>query len=144
MNKLTPICCALSILMGTAYAVEPNPSINHEVTTMDDEQPKRAAPKPVEPVEINKVRYEVVRAAKAHGFGQDGGVIVATDTTTGKELWTLKVYQTHYDQAEEQDVQEVYITKLTPCQDNTALQVENEARKTYLVNLNTREVSELK
>lgn len=107
------------------------------------EQPKRRGPKPVTPVEINKVRYEVLRGAKARGFGQDGGVLAAVDIDNGNELWTITVYKTAYDRSEEQDVQEVYITKLIPNQDKSMLRVENEAHKSYVVNLKTHEVSEI-
>jgi hypothetical protein len=107
-----------------------------------EEQPKRRGPKPVTPVEINAIRYEVVRGAKARGFGQDGGVLAAVDIATGKELWTLTVYQTVYDRDEEQDVQEVYITKLISGHDKNLLRVENEAHKSYLVNLITHKVLE--
>lgn len=100
-----------------------------------EKQAKRRGPKPVAPVEINTVRYEVKM--------QDGGVIAAVDIATGKELWRVMVYQTIYDENKEQDVQEVYITKLTPSQDNSMLQVENEAHKSYLVNLSTHEVLEV-
>lgn len=108
-----------------------------------EKQAKRRGPQPVAPVEINTVRYEVMRGTKARGFGQDGGVIAAVDIATGKELWTVMVYQTIYDQNKEQDVQEVYITKLIPNKDKTMLQVENEAHKSYSVNLSTHEVLEI-
>lgn len=108
-----------------------------------DEKPKRGAPRPVTPLEINGVRYEALRGAKARGFKQDGGVMVAIDMTTGQELWTLLVYQTAYDEKEERDVQESYITKLNNGPEASSLRVENEAREAYLVNLKTREVSEI-
>jgi len=108
-----------------------------------EEQAKRRAPKPVEPVEINNIRYEVIRAAKSRGFEQNGGVIAAVDIAKDEELWTLVVYQTVYDQNEEQDVQDVYITKLIPSQDKKTLRVENEAHKSYLVNLSSHEVLEI-
>src|SRR5215510_5471724 len=76
------------------------------------ETPKRRAPAPVRPVTGGGIRYETVSGARARGFPQDGGVIAAVDTATGKELWTLVVYQTPIDPHEETDVQEVYITRL--------------------------------
>lgn len=126
-----------------ACAAEPNEQTNKKEVISMEERAKRRAPKPVEPVEINNVRYEVVRAAKARGLGHDGGVIAAVDVASGKELWTLDVYQTVYDQNEEQDVQEVYITKLGPGEDHDTLQIENEAHKAFSVNLNTREVLDI-
>ncbi len=143
MSRFIFVCFGLCILLiGTVYADAPKPLINNGVITMT-EQPKRKGPKPVSPVEINKVRYEVLRGAKARGFGQDGGVLAAVDTVNGNELWTITVYKTAYDRNEEQDVQEVYITKLIPTQDKSMLRVENEAHKSYLVNLTTHAVSEI-
>ena len=108
-----------------------------------EEKAKRRAPKPVKAVEINKIRYEIAGRLKTRAFGQDGGVITAIDTATGAELWTIAVYQTLYDPKEERDVQEVYITSMTPSGDQKSLIVENEAHKSYSVNLATQEVSEI-
>jgi hypothetical protein len=145
MNKFNflCICCGLSItLLGVACAAEPSPQLNKEMIPMN-EQSERLPPEPVTPVEINNVRYQIVHNAKFRGFGQSGGVIAAVDIATGKELWTLTVYQTKYDASEERDVQDVYITKLIPSQDKSMLQVENEAQKSYLVNLSTHEIVEI-
>lgn len=137
------MCCGLSIfLLDLAYASEPNPLKKNEITKMN-ERPERLPPKPVSPVEIDKVRYEIIHRAKARGFGQDGGVITAVDIATGKELWTLVVYKTVYDPDEEIDVQDVYITKLIPSADKMSLRVENEAQRSYVVNLSTHEVLEV-
>ena len=108
-----------------------------------EEKAKRRAPKPVQAVEINKVRYEIAGRLKTRAFGQDGGVITAVDTATGAELWTIAVYKTIYDANEERDVQEVYITSLKPSGDQKSLLVENEAHKIYSVDLATREVVEI-
>lgn len=143
MSRFIFFCCGLClVLIGRVYADAPISLVNNGVITMT-EQPKRRGPKPVTPVEINKVRYEVLRGAKARGFGQDGGVLAAVDIDNGNELWTITVYKTAYDRSEEQDVQEVYITKLIPNQDKSMLRVENEAHKSYVVNLKTHEVSEI-
>lgn len=143
MNRLSIVYYGLCILLiGTVYAYAFDPILSNGAITMN-EQPKRRGPKPVTPVVINKVRYEVVRGAKARGFGQDGGVIAAMDIDNDNELWTLTVYKTAYDANEEQDVQETYITKLIPNQEKSILRVENEAHKSFLVNLKTHEVSEI-
>lgn len=141
MSKFWLIYSLLLLLTTPIANAQPsNPTITHEEKIMTEEQPKRRGPKPVLPVEINNIRYEVVRAAKAHGLGQDGGIIAAIDITSGKELWTLIVYQTHYDQNEEQDVQEVYITKLSASSDKKSLLIENEAKKTFTVDLMTKTI----
>lgn len=144
MNKFNFICiyCGFSIFFSIAQAADPCSQLDKEMILMNEEI-ERLPPEPVTPVEINKVRYEIVHNAMFRGFGQHGGVISAVDVATGKELWTLIVYQTEYDRNEEQDVQDVYITKFIPSKDKKMLQVENEAGKSYLVNLATQEVLEI-
>jgi hypothetical protein len=131
-----------SLAMGVCAESQLPPTSAEKVIAME-EQPKRQAPKAVNPAKGKKIRYEVVQRAKARGFGQDGGVIAAIDTASGKELWTLVVYSTPYDPKEEEDVQEIYITRLSLNQDENQLVVENEARKSFIINLKTREVSVL-
>ncbi|MFZ4700609.1 MAG: hypothetical protein ACOYMG_11225 [Candidatus Methylumidiphilus sp.] len=143
-SETASVKCVLAILLLGIYSVsaaEPTPTAEKKVTPMEEEQPKRRAPKPVPPARGKSVRYEVVSGAKARGFGQDGGVIAAVDNASGKELWTLTVYQTGYDPNEEEDVQEVYITRLRLNRNESTLMVENESRKSYAVNLSNREVS---
>ena len=59
------------------------------------------------PVTHKGVRYEQIKAARSRGFGQNGGILVAVDVASGKELWTLQLYQTIYDPNEETDAQDV-------------------------------------
>lgn len=126
---------------SSAFAEFPFHQITSKKVISMEEQPKRRAPKAVAPAKGKTIRYEVVQRAKARGLGQDGGIIAAIDIASGKELWTLVVYPTKYDPNEEEDVQEVYITRLNLNQDESQLVVENEAHKSYTVNLKTREVS---
>jgi len=145
-NRIVFIFCGLLTVLATTAPVnasEPLVKSSHKVTSMDKlkEQAKRRAPTVVPPVEIENVRYEVLRSAKARGFKQDGGILAAIDTAKGAELWTLTIYQQGYDPNEESDGQEVYITSLAPTHDKNVLRVENEAHKAYLVNLKTHEIS---
>jgi hypothetical protein len=107
------------------------------------ESAKRRAPAAVAPVTSGGVRYEALLGARSRGFEQDGGVIAAYDAKSGKELWTLQVYETEYDPSEETDVQEVYIVRLTLSKSGDALVVENERRKRFSVSLRDRRVSPL-
>jgi hypothetical protein len=120
-------------------AVEPSNEIVREEASM--ESAKRRVPK-VEPVTAGKTRYEALRAARARGFNQNGGVIVAIDTKTSKELWTLQVYETHYDPNEEADVQDVFIIKLKLADKGKTLIVEDENGKTYSVDTEKHRVLE--
>jgi len=101
------------------------------------ETPKRRIPG-VEPVEAGGIRYDVGR-----GFAQNGGIIAATDIATGKELWTLEVYRTDYDAAEEADVQDRFITGMTLSEEGSRLLVESENRKAYSIGLADRTVSRI-
>ncbi len=48
-----------------------------------------------------------------------------------------------YDEEEERDVQESYITRLIQGADENSLLVENETRETYLLNLRSLESSQV-
>jgi len=106
------------------------------------ESPKRRIPS-VEPVEAGGIRYEVVRGARARGFAQNGGIVAATDIASGRELWTLEVYKTDYDAAEEADVQERFITAMRLSEDGTRILVDSENRKTYAIGLADGTVSRI-
>jgi len=62
-------------------------------------------PKPVKPVSANGITYW----ADADGRK---GYVVATETSTDKELWRVKVFKVHIKFWMEEDVQWVYITDL--------------------------------
>lgn len=106
------------------------------------ESAKRRVPS-VAPVTAGGVRYETVRGARARGFAQNGGVVAAVDAATGKELWTLAVYQTSYDPHEEADVQDVFITSLALSKDGRTLLVTNEAKHSYAIDLADRTITTL-
>ncbi|MCP4117534.1 MAG: hypothetical protein GY737_19490 [Desulfobacteraceae bacterium] len=98
--------------------------------------------KRVKPVSKHGIRYEEIRGARARGFPQNGGIIAAIDESTEKELWSLVVYETVYDEREELDVQDVYIKKLKVNWRGTVLTVVNERNKTYEINLKDQSVIE--
>lgn len=106
-----------------------------------EESAKRRAPR-VDPVVGNGIRYEVLRGARSRGFKQNGGVVAAIDVASGKELWTLLVYTTVYDEKEEADVQDVFITELKLSSDGQSLHVKNDARKQFVVTLSDRSIAE--
>lgn len=104
------------------------------------ESPKRRVPS-VAPVVAGNTRYEVVRGARSRGFAQNGGVIAAIDVASGKELWTLMLYETAYDAQEEKDVQDRFITEMSLSTDRQSLLVKSENKKTYLVKLADRAIT---
>lgn len=103
------------------------------------ESAKRRAPA-AKPVTHKGVRYEQVKAARSRGFGQNGGVIAAVDVASGKELWTLQIYQTQYDPNEETDAQDVYIEELRVDAKAGVLLARDERGRTFRVNLKERSI----
>ena len=75
------------------------------------ESAKRRAPT-AKPVVHKGIRYEQMRRPQEQGFTQAGGVIAAIDEASGKQLWSVQLYQTAFDAAEERDAQEVYVSHL--------------------------------
>jgi hypothetical protein len=61
-------------------------------------QAKRIPPKPVVPITANGVQYD------AAGDGRNQ-YVVATDLSTGKQLWKVKVFHTRIKFWVEEDVQ---------------------------------------
>ncbi|RZI80328.1 MAG: hypothetical protein EOP38_22805 [Rubrivivax sp.] len=114
----------------TAVPLEKNPM----------ESPKRRVPQ-VAPVVLGNTRYEVVKGARSRGFAQNGGVIAAIDVPSGKELWTLMLYQTSYDAQEETDVQDRFITAMTLSPDQQHLLIQSENKKAYSVKLTDRSIT---
>jgi hypothetical protein len=106
------------------------------------ESAKRRVPH-VSPVEAAGVRYQVVPGARNRGFSQNGGIIAAYDSPTGKEIWVLQVYETTYDPKEESDVQDRHITGLQVIEDGQYLRVEAEGGRTFRVRLSDRQITEV-
>jgi hypothetical protein len=106
------VCTAVAVLTATALA-------------------KRLPPEPVTPVVAQGLRYS------AEGDGRDQYVL-ASNATSGKELWKVKVFHTHVHSEMEQDVQWVFITNLKLV--NDALLVRDEKARCYSVDLKTHRV----
>ncbi len=102
---------------------------------------ERAEPAIPASVTAAGVRYEAVPWAKGRGLGQNGGYISAVDAATGKELWTLKVYEVIYNDEMEEDKQDVFIAKLVLSADGKTLRVENERGGVFEVDLQTKAVT---
>jgi len=100
---------------------------------------KRVGPEEVPPVTIGKTRYEVVHWGRDRGLGQNGGYIAAVDSESGRELWTLKVYDVTYDPEMEEDVQDVFIESLARRGEDKLAIVDERGRK-YIVDPQRRQV----
>jgi hypothetical protein len=89
---------------------------------------KRLAPKEVEPVVYNGVKYIAPHWGYEYGWKQNGGYIQAWDIKTGKKLWEKRVYEIKYDPWLEKDVQDVFITSLS-IEDGKLVVINEEGRK---------------
>ena len=92
---------------------------------------KRAAPQSVNPVVSGNIKYS------AQGDGRTG-YVVASEVTTGKELWRVEVFRVHLEPGLEEDVQWVFISDLKLL-DSTLL-VRDEKSRCYRVDLATKHV----
>lgn len=88
------------------------------------------------------VRYEQIENGLAAGFDQMGGCLVALDEASGRQLWALKVYDNHRLPGKEADVQDVFFKAMALQADGTLL-IENEHRRRFSVEVNTRRVRPL-
>ena len=104
---------------------------------------KRAAPPTVAPVEIGELRFSAIHWGRERNFGQNGGYIAAHDRRTGTELWTLKIYNVDYDPELEQDVQDVFIKKLSKTLWGGLLKIADEGGRQYRVDPKTQTVTTL-
>lgn len=97
----------------------------------------RRAPREIPPLERNGVRYTQAQDGRDLGVEQVGGVLVATEASTDKPLWTLVVYANTIDPKLEADVQWVFFKSMAFDPDGR-LRIVNEAGNTYLVDVEKR------
>jgi hypothetical protein len=100
---------------------------------------KRVAPSPVRPVTIAGIRYEAVLGTRSRSLPQEGGYVAAIDAGSGRELWLQRIYETHYDPALEEDVQDVFIRRLRAGPGGKTLEILDELGRRYTLDLATRE-----
>jgi hypothetical protein len=105
---------------------------------------KRVGPPDVPPVTVGAVRYSVLPWGKERGLGQNGGYIVASDIAGGAELWKLKVYDVTYDPKMEEDVQDVFIEKMSAGPGANELTIVDERGGEYRIDTTARRVRTVK
>ena len=101
---------------------------------------KRTPPAKVAPVTVAGLRFEAIHWGKARDLGQNGGYVAAVDPASGKELWTLKVYDVVYDPKLEGDVQDVFITAMSKTLFGQKLNITDENGRRYVVDPAARTV----
>ena len=104
---------------------------------MDMPAGKRVGPPDVPPVNVAGLRIEAIHWGMERGLGQNGGYIAAYDPPSGRELWTLKVYDVRYAAPMEEDVQDVFIERMDPTSD-AGLEVTDERGRRYAVDVSVR------
>ena len=105
----------------------------------DYAEAKRLAPRDVEPIIHNGVKYAAPHWAAFNSYmDHNGGYIEAWDVKTGAKLWHLEIYHVEYNPHLEGDVQDVFITSLS-IQDEK-LVVVNERNEVFKIDLNTKNV----
>jgi hypothetical protein len=107
---------------------------------MIEPKAKRAGPPKVAPVTIGNLRFEAIHWGKARGLGQNGGYIAAVDPESGKEAWTLKIYDIAYEPNLEGDVQDVFIAAMSKTLFGQKLNITDERGRSYLVDPAARTV----
>jgi len=100
---------------------------------VDTAEAKRKAPKPVQPIVHNGIRYVAVHWGHRVGKRQNGGHVQAWDVKTNTCLWTRQAYTTRYKPGLERDVQDVFITSMKVV--DGKLVVTNERGKTFKMDL---------
>jgi hypothetical protein len=100
----------------------------------------RLPPPEVPPVERDGVRYAQAESGKDVGLNQVGGVLVASNIKSGKQLWALPVYGNAIDKKKEADAQWLFFTSME-FDKNGRLRIVNEADEVYLVDVKTRKVT---
>ena len=92
---------------------------------------KRVAPRTVATVLHDGVEYSAPTTQM--------GTVVATDTASGKVLWSRQIYVVWFEPELEKDMQDCFVTSLSI--DGKALMVTNEAGRQYRLDLETLELS---
>jgi len=103
------------------------------IATILPAEAKRVAPKLVEPVVIDYVRYT------APNEPDQIGEVVASDVGSGREIWRKRIYRIFVNPFMEEDIQWVFITSLV--QRNHMLIVTNERGKRFTLDPKTRRVT---
>ena len=122
------------VCAGAAFAASDQP--------VQRPRAKRVAPPDVPAVMVGGVRIEALHWGRSRDLKQNGGYIAAVDPKSGRELWTLKVYDVAYDGKMEEDVQDVFIRKMTKMSPSRLLIVDEKGRR-YSVEVNARTVTRL-
>ena len=100
----------------------------------------RGAPPIVPFIVFEGIKYRQVLDAREHGKDQRTGYLAAYEEDGDEPLWLLKVYDTPRIEHLEQDVQEVYFSRMSLDAENRQLLIENELGNTFVVDIDSKTV----
>jgi hypothetical protein len=126
-NRLAMLC--LAGFVGCAASAQS--SSMKEQAVMNKSGSRIPSPA-VAPVKAGGVRFEQVSNGLLAGFEQMGGYLAAYDDASGRQLWTLKVYDNRRSLDREGDVQDVFFKAMSLRPDGTLL-IENERGARFVV-----------
>jgi len=104
-------------------------------------QADRSPPLRIEPIVKDGVRYE--RKIGSASDVQVGGLLAAFDATSGKELWTLIVYDNKRRDDLEGDAQDIFFSSMKFQADGSLLIVDEVGRR-YAVDVKKKTVTPIK
>lgn len=137
------VLLAAATVSGCREKVSPSaaPSSKPKETAMIFQSSADRLPPPeVPPIEQAGVRYSQAMDGRDAGIDQVGGVLVATEASSGKQLWAMAVYGNPIDPKLETDVQWIYFTSMAFDPDGR-LRITNEAGKKFLVDVKMRKAT---
>lgn len=107
---------------------------------MFDTSEDRLPPPEVPPLERDGIRYVQAPDGRDVGAKQVGGILLATDIASGRQLWTLTIYDNAIDDKLEEDVQWIFFESMAFDPDGR-LRIVNEAGQAFLVDVKNRTVT---
>ena len=139
MNPRQRLPLILALLAGPALAATAMSAKPQPETAMDPVS--RPPPPAVADIVVNGLRYSQVISPRKLGLAAGGGWLVAHDAKTGEQRWTLRIYEVAINPADETDVQEVYFRSMRRVSRKNALTIINERGRSFVVDLDSRQVS---
>jgi len=127
MKNLFVIIFMMLFLLSCSTKSNSINSSNNDSVIKSEISVKRAAPKKVEPIIINNIRYTSTM-----------NEILATETESNNLLWKKEIYEVIYDKNLETDVQDIFIDSISVNQN--MMFIRNEKNEVFVLNLKTLQV----
>lgn len=107
-------------------------------------QHKERSTEPADVVlQVGSMRYEALHWGRAAGFGQNGGIVKASELPSGRMLWVRRIYTHLNPRGIEGDKADIFITAIEAAPDGGHLLITNERGARFRLDLATLAVREL-